>query len=113
MGILVGAEEKIIDKTAKYIEKRTDAYERGMQYKRLFGFKRKADILTEARKAAIQAGKEYHSAISITSNHLIKSIVYQRIESEKTLLKHFSNLIEQTDTSKQIDLDKVLKMIPY
>lgn len=113
LGILVNTEEKIIEKTAKYIEERTFAYEKGMQYKRLFGFKRKAEILSDAREAAIRAGKAYHRSISVTSNPIIKSIVNQRIEHKKILLKQLSNLIENTEPSKQIDLDKVLKMIPY
>lgn len=113
ISIIVDSEEKIIDKTANYIEERTIAYEKSMQYKRLIGFKRKADIRTEAREAAIQAGKEFHSAISVTSNPLIQSIVNRRLEIVHKFNHHFSNLIEHTDTSKRLELDKILKIIPY
>jgi|GEM_PF-5716411 len=105
--------ERRFEMTANYIDNRADNYEKELQPRRLFGFARKADIRAEARQLAIMDGVELHSALSVSNNPLIQSIIGQRQAIKARLTQHFSNLLEYDNSADELELDKVLKMIPY
>ena len=110
---IVESEDKRFEKVQDDIEERIIANERELQFKRLFGFEKKANIHEEARQLAIRNSQEYLSSISVTNNPVIQSIIAQRMDTVQKLKKQFSKMIEEDNTAEKLELDNVLKVIPH